>query len=95
METSTSPAKYKIEIESGVEVPRINHARKKTPFPIDKLDVGQSFFIPETSGYGDLKKIRRRLSSLMANRSKTEGKRFKARKVIENEKLGIRVWRLV
>jgi len=72
------------EIEKGIPIPR----RK---YPLDELEIGDSFFIP----FNEEKPInvRARLSPTMARIKNATGKVFVSKKATKDGKEGLRVWR--
>jgi len=68
------------KIESGIPMPKIRHGRKST-FPWQKLEPGQSFFVPD----GNVSSLK----SLCYQNSSPTGRRFRA--LVEGN--GVRVWR--
>jgi len=73
-----------IPIDKGVLIPSIR--RRKSPYPIAEMEVGDSFHVPAMPG--DLMKVRNRLNGALL-RFKRDGQKFTLR-VVEG---GVRVWR--
>lgn len=70
-----------IIIEDNIPLPRRTVGRK-TKYPLDQLEVGQSFVVPAKSP--------RRMASYAYTRGKKIGRRF----AVRNVGSGVRVWRV-
>lgn len=89
-----------VEIESGVPVPetRRGRAAAENPWPIDKLGVNQSFFIPVSPEVAEPWKKYASLASAANKRFNKEGsadrRRFVIRESEKNGQKGARIWRI-
>ncbi len=61
-------------------------------YPLEELEVGDSFFIPLTKG--ELQDIRNKINPAIARVKHATEKKFLTRKAIKNKIPGIRVWRI-
>jgi len=89
-----------IEIESGIPVPEIKRGGERTSaYPFHKLEIGQSFFIPNTEQMPDAAKAMATVVSSATRRFKTENppRVFTIRgkeKGKDGVTLGARIWRI-
>ena len=80
---------FMFQIESGVEIPPQSQPLRKTKYPFNRLNVGDSFVFPVSTDE-DREAIQNRLQSAAANWGRSRGMRFVTRRVTQ----GIRVWRV-
>ena len=80
---------FMFQIESGVEIPPQSQPLRKTKYPFNRLNVGDSFVFPVATDE-DREAIQNRLQSAAANWGRSRGMRFVTRRVTQ----GIRVWRV-
>ena len=80
---------FMFQIESGVEIPQQDKPVRKTKYPFNRLNVGDSFVFPVGID-DDREAIQNRLQSAAANWGRSRGMRFVTRRVTQ----GIRVWRV-
>lgn len=83
----TDPLKKKLTIQKDIQIPTPAYGRK--PFyPVKTMEPGDSFFVPANE-----EKIETVRSTINSN-ARRNGVRIAIRKVTENNKLGLRVWRV-
>ena len=80
---------FMFQIESGVEIPPQSQPWRKTKYPFNRLNVGDSFVFPVATDE-DREAVQNRLQSAAANWGRSRGMRFVTRRVTQ----GIRVWRV-
>ena len=80
---------FMFQIESGVEIPPQAQPLRKTKYPFNRLNVGDSFVFPVATDE-DREAVQNRLQSAAANWGRSRGMRFVTRRVTQ----GIRVWRV-
>jgi hypothetical protein len=80
---------FMFQIESGVEIPPQSQPLRKTKYPFNRLNVGDSFVFPVSTDE-DREAVQNRLQSAAANWGRSRGMRFVTRRVTQ----GIRVWRV-
>lgn len=85
-ETETAPS-FEITIDSDVPMPETTRVSRGSIYPFEKLEIGQSFFVP--------KDIRSATSSHGKREADKGGlRRWSCRNAIENGVEGSRVWRI-
>lgn len=91
MKTKTKPRKIKFKIEHGIPIPAGLREPLKDKYPLRKLKVGDSFFVPERirprkkmaqSAYVTVKRLRK------------EGVKIKITIRFDPLKRGTRIWRV-
>ena len=80
---------FMFQIESGVEIPPQSQPLRKTKYPFNRLNVGDSFVFPVATDE-DREAVQNRLQSAAANWGRSRGMRFVTRRMTQ----GIRVWRV-
>lgn len=83
-------------IEDNVPIPDTVYTRKPRPlvYPLNKLQVGQSFFIPANSSTDDMKLYRRRITVRISQIKNKLGLSYKFKTAADFENNGVRVWRV-
>ncbi|WP_423240970.1 hypothetical protein [Haemophilus influenzae] len=82
-------------IEDDVPMPKIKRNRTKKPiaYPLEQMQVGQSFFVPAGAKTKDLTKLYRNVSVLVSQAKRNLGLDIKFRIAVDFECNGVRVWR--
>lgn len=95
-ETETGNVESNFVIEDNVPIPDTVHTRKPRPlvYPLNKLEVGQSFFIPANSSTDDMALYRRRITVRISQMKNKIGLDYKFKTAADFENNGVRVWRI-
>ena len=73
-------------IEKNVPIPKARPGRRQPIYPFSTMAVGDSIFIADP----DAKKAK---SAACGTGNKRKGKRFRSRRLTENDQRGTRIWR--
>ncbi len=79
------------EVKSGVQIPAARSANKKYDWPLDKMEVGQSFMVPCRGAIDGNYRVRALVYNA-AKEFKREGRRFITRLMPNDKEVG--VWRI-
>ncbi len=95
MHPETKAFKDSIKIEKGIPLAvRKGSTELKNMLPLERMEVGDSFFIAITGDDEDVKsKLRNNVRSFVKRHQKDFSTKFRTRTVIENKITGLRVWR--
>lgn len=95
-ETETGKVESNFVIEDNVPIPDTVYTRKPRPliYPLNKLEVGQSFFIPANSSTDDMALYRRRITVRISQIKNKIGLDYKFKTAADFENNGVRVWRI-
>lgn len=95
-ETETGNVESNFVIEDNVPIPDTVYTRKPRPlvYPLNKLEVGQSFFIPANSSTDDMALYRRRITVRISQIKNKIGLDYKFKTAADFENNGVRVWRI-
>lgn len=95
-ETETGKVESNFVIEDNVPIPDTVYTRKPRPliYPLNKLEVGQSFFIPANSSTDDMALYRRRITVRISQMKNKIGLDYKFKTAADFENNGVRVWRI-
>lgn len=95
-ETETGKVESNFVIEDNIPIPETVYTRKPRPliYPLDKMEVGQSFFIPANGTTDDMKLYGRRITVRISQIKRRVGLEYKFKVVADVENNGVRVWRV-
>lgn len=99
VEVSKAPPRYIIDKDVPIPERDLRAPRRPTIYPFDKMEVGQSFFVPlsEFPGITNAKLSRRLVSAVNSWRERRGVKwtfRYRLAATVENGVEGVRLWRL-
>lgn len=82
-------------LEDNVPIPNLrSRAKKPVPYPLDKMEIGQSFFVPVEDKTADLAKVRATFSTKITHAKKALGIMDRLFYTgVDPEQFGLRVWR--
>lgn len=95
-EPEALPVHSNFVIEDNIPIPKTVYTRKPRPliYPLDKMEVGQSFFIPANGTTDDMKLYGRRITVRISQIKRRVGLEYKFKVVTDVENNGVRVWRV-
>ena len=88
-------AESQFVLEDNVPIPNLrSRAKKSVPYPLDKMEIGQSFFVPVKDKTADLAKVRATFSTKITHAKKALGLTDRVFYTgIDPKQFGLRVWR--
>lgn len=92
---AVAEAESQFVLEDNVPIPNLrSRAKKPVPYPLDKMEIGQSFFVPVEDKNADLAKVRATFSTKITHAKKALGLTDRVFHTgIDPEQFGLRVWR--
>ena len=90
------PVHSNFVIEDNIPIPETVYTRKPRPliYPLNQMEVGQSFFIPANGSTDDMKLYGRRITVRISQMKRKIGLEYKFKVVADFENNGVRVWRV-